>query len=84
VSVEYYLEEGKAVDVILRLAEELRCDLIVMGTHGRTGVGRLVMGSVAEQVVRRALCPVVTVKCPGPESQLDEGSEGQGAKRTPV
>ena len=55
--------EGSA---ILRIAGEARADLIVMGTHGRTGLGRLLMGSVAEQVVRRAPCPVLTVKAPFP------------------
>lgn len=49
---------------ILRVAQENDCDLIVMGTHGRTGLARLLMGSVAEQVVRRASCPVMTVKTP--------------------
>jgi nucleotide-binding universal stress UspA family protein len=53
-----------AATEILRIAEEVRCDLIVMGTHGRTGVSRLLMGSVAEQVMRRASCPVLTVKAP--------------------
>ena len=38
-----------------------------MGTHGRTGLARLLMGSVAEQVMRRATCPVLTVKTPLPE-----------------
>jgi nucleotide-binding universal stress UspA family protein len=49
---------------ILRVAQETPCDLIVMGTHGWTGLGRLLMGSVAEQVLRRAACPVLTVKTP--------------------
>ncbi len=60
------IEEGDPVSVILRVAEERCADLIVMGTHGRTGIRRLLMGSVAEQVVRRAACPVVTVKNPVP------------------
>jgi len=47
---------------ILRLAEEIDCDLIVMGTHGRTGLARLLMGSVAEKVLRKAPCPVLTMK----------------------
>jgi nucleotide-binding universal stress UspA family protein len=47
---------------ILRTAEEVQCDLIVLGTHGRTGLGRLLMGSTAEQVARRANCPVLTVR----------------------
>jgi nucleotide-binding universal stress UspA family protein len=64
VTVEHRLVEGAAAPEILRVAEETRCDLIVMGTHGRTGMGRLLMGSVAEQVVRKASCPVLTVKTP--------------------
>jgi nucleotide-binding universal stress UspA family protein len=64
VQVEHWLEEGDAAAEILRVAREARCDLIVMGTHGRTGLGRLLMGSVAEEVVRKAPCPVLTVKTP--------------------
>ena len=44
--------------------EETNCDLIVMATHGRTGMKRFVLGSVAEAVVRRARCPVLLVKTP--------------------
>jgi nucleotide-binding universal stress UspA family protein len=51
---------------ILRVAQRIGPDLIVMGTHGRTGLRRLLMGSVAAQVVRKAACPVVTVKSPLP------------------
>jgi nucleotide-binding universal stress UspA family protein len=64
VRVEYRLLQGDAAAEVLRVAKEIRSDLIVMGTHGRTGLGRLVMGSVAEQVVRKAACPVLTVKTP--------------------
>ena len=53
---------------ILRIAREIPSDLIVMGTHGRTGLSRLLMGSVAEQVLRQAPCPVLTVKTPFPET----------------
>ena len=49
-------------------ADENNIDLIVMSTHGRTGMGRVLMGSVAEAVVRRAPCPVLTIKTPNPES----------------
>jgi len=47
-------------------------DLIVLGTHGRTGLARLLMGSTAEQVVRKASCPVLTVKTPIPEMTLGQ------------
>jgi len=60
------LEEGDPVSEILRVARETGADLIVMGTHGRTGLSRLLMGSVAELVVRRSSCPVLTVKTPFP------------------
>jgi universal stress protein A len=49
-------------EAIVARGEELHTDLIVMGTHGRTGVKRVVLGSVAEHVVRHASCPVVTVR----------------------
>lgn len=68
VRAERWLAEGGAVEEILRVAQETSTDLIVMGTHGRTGLGRLLMGSVAEQVVRKASCPVLTVKAPFPAS----------------
>ena len=60
----YRVEKGDAAPRIVGAAQETRCDLIVMGTHGRTGLGRALMGSVAEQVLRTAPCPVVTVKAP--------------------
>ncbi len=66
VPVERLLAEGSPAEAILRAAQERHCDLIVMGTHGRTGLGRLLMGSVAEEVVRKARCPVLTVKVPLP------------------
>jgi nucleotide-binding universal stress UspA family protein len=49
-------------DAVIASAEEAHADLIVMGTHGRTGMKRLVLGSVAEHVVRHAGCPVVTLR----------------------
>jgi nucleotide-binding universal stress UspA family protein len=53
---------GKPAEEIVDLAEELGADLILVGTHGRTGVPRLVMGSTAEHVVREAGCPVLVVR----------------------
>jgi nucleotide-binding universal stress UspA family protein len=52
---------------IIRFARDAETDLIVMGSHGRTGLGHLLIGSVAERVVRKAGCPVLTVKHPGHE-----------------
>jgi universal stress protein A len=59
-SVERRLEDGGAVETILRVAQEEGADLIVLGTHGRGALGKLLLGSVAEQIVRRASCPVLT------------------------
>jgi nucleotide-binding universal stress UspA family protein/dienelactone hydrolase len=61
-AVTYRVGEGDPADVILDSALREGCDLIVMGTHGRTGVRRAIMGSVAEAVSRKAPCPVVTVR----------------------
>jgi len=74
VNREARLAEGDAAPTILRAAGDVSADLIVMGTHGRTGLGRLLMGSVAEQVVRKAACPVLTVKCPPREAPADRES----------
>jgi universal stress protein A len=58
------VEAGEPSDVILHLAGDGGADLIVMGTHGRTGLGRLLIGSVAEAVLRRSTCPVLTIRVP--------------------
>jgi nucleotide-binding universal stress UspA family protein len=64
VHVEHWLRDGDPAAEILHAADESKCDVIVLGTHGRTGLARLLMGSVAEQVVRQARCPVLTVRLP--------------------
>lgn len=56
------LAQGVPFDQILGAAKRLRCDLIVLATHGRTGLKHVLLGSVAENVVRRAPCPVLTVR----------------------
>jgi len=71
--VQHLLVEGDPAAAILRAARETNCDLIVMGTHGRTGLNRLLVGSAAEQVLRKAPCPVLTVKSPLPEMQSSGG-----------
>lgn len=61
VVVETRVRGGYIVEQLLLEAEQYNADLIVMGTHGRSGVQRLVLGSIAEKVLRRAKCPVMTV-----------------------
>jgi nucleotide-binding universal stress UspA family protein len=53
--------EGRAADEIVAYANRVSGDLIVMGTHGRTGIRRVLLGSVAEQVLRQARCPLLVV-----------------------
>lgn len=52
---------GNAADVLARITQEREMDLLVLGTHGRTGVGKLFLGSVSEKLLRRARCPVLSV-----------------------
>jgi nucleotide-binding universal stress UspA family protein len=54
--------EGKPADEVIAAAREWTAELIVLGTHGRSGVARAVLGSTAEAVVRHAPCPVVVVR----------------------
>jgi nucleotide-binding universal stress UspA family protein len=61
VVTEICLETGGVVPQILRRAEAISADLLVVGTHGRSGFERLMLGSVAEKVLRKATCPVLTV-----------------------
>ncbi len=60
--VEYVVTRGLPYEQILRLAETKKVDLIVMSTHGKTGVDKVIFGSTAQRVVRRAVCPVLTVR----------------------
>ncbi|HLZ36034.1 MAG TPA: universal stress protein [Nitrospira sp.] len=64
ITVKSRLRGGVPADSILDDARSLSCDLIVMGTHGRRGLSHVMAGSVAEAVLRRAQCPVLTVRSP--------------------
>lgn len=64
VRMEHIIAQGDPVKEIIHAAKENQCDLIFIGTHGRTGLSRVMLGSVAEQVLRQAPCPVLTVKLP--------------------
>lgn len=60
--VEKVITRGYAATEILRVADESKADVIVIGTHGRSGVDHILFGSTAEKVVRKASCPVLTVR----------------------
>jgi len=78
------VREGLASWEIVKEAREAVADLIVMGTHGRTGLTHLVRGSVAETVVREAPCPVITVRPPGPQGRPWGRSSVRDETREPV
>jgi nucleotide-binding universal stress UspA family protein len=59
VQVERLVEHGMAAETIVQVAKEKHCDLIVLGTHGRKGLARLIYGNVADNVTRAAPCPVL-------------------------
>ncbi|HUG93822.1 MAG TPA: universal stress protein [Planctomycetaceae bacterium] len=61
-NVERATRQGPPFLEIIRYARETEADLIVMGTHGRSGLAHMLLGSVAEKVVRKAPCPVLTVR----------------------
>ncbi len=67
----YRMLEGAPADTILKTASDENVEMIVMGTHGRTGFQRLVLGSVAESVVRKARCPVLTLRQPSGSVEQD-------------
>ena len=64
--VETMVVKGVPFNEIINAAMEINVDLIVIGTHGRTGLSHVMLGSVAEKVVRKATCPVLTVRMPPP------------------
>ncbi len=62
VRAETFVGESEAFQVINKLAREQKANMIIMGSHGRTGLRRLLMGSVTEKVIGHAPCPVLVVK----------------------
>jgi nucleotide-binding universal stress UspA family protein len=75
------IRKGDPAETILAYADEMDADLIVSGTHGRSGVERRLIGSVAERLVRHATCPVMTVRLPETDVTVDDADH---AKRLAV
>jgi nucleotide-binding universal stress UspA family protein len=80
IQLELVVNEGVAADSILLIAQERKVDLIVMGTHGRRGFDRLVLGSVTDRVMRTAPCPVLAISKPPHESMAHESAHDSTAK----
>lgn len=74
IPTEVLIEEGGIQDNARSVVEEKNIDLVVLGTRGRTGLGKLMLGSVAEEILRTATCPVLTV---GPHADTTRGADGQ-------
>jgi nucleotide-binding universal stress UspA family protein len=82
VHAEMVSSRGKTVaDVILRRAKRAGAELIVLGTHGRRGIGRLLMGSDAESVVREATVPVLLVRSPDTKRARKDGARAAPRRR---
>ena len=79
--VETAFLSGRVTQQIIRYARDKRIGLIVLGTHGRTGVSRAVLGSVAEGVVRLASCPVLTIPAAVNEAEVPVASDEQPDSR---
>jgi nucleotide-binding universal stress UspA family protein len=75
VEISVVVEHGSPAGEIVSFSRNGGFEMIVMGTHGRTGLRHLLMGSVAEGVVRRASCPVMTIHLPFPDGTGDENSD---------
>lgn len=83
INVEHIQVEGEPAREIVDVALQTKCDVIVMGTHGRSGLKRLVMGSIADEVIRSAPCPVLTAK-PTKPKKLPAHKPANTEARVPV
>ncbi|MFC6865147.1 universal stress protein [Halomicroarcula sp. GCM10025817] len=81
IDVETAILHGDPAQRIVAYADEMDADLIVSGTHGRSGVERRLIGSVAERLVRQARCPVMTVRLPETNVTVDDKDEAMAIAR---
>jgi universal stress protein A len=79
--VELVLAKGVVDEAICKHAEKAKASVIVIATHGRKGLGHLVLGSVAERVARNAPCPVLVIKPPKPAVKVKAVRKGRSTKR---
>ena len=78
VVTDYRVEVGTVAEGIVRVANETNCDLIVLGTQGKSGLRRAILGSVAESVLRKSACLVLTVKPGAVTQRLTDAARGSG------
>ena len=77
VTVETAVEQGDPAETILAYADDHNVDLVVAGTHGRTGIRRHLLGSVAERLVRHSTAPVMTVRLPETDVTVDDPDQAR-------
>lgn len=75
------IRPGVTHDEICKAASDADASLIVMATHGRRGIGHVILGSVTERVLREAPCPVLVVRPPAPVKKKDTGAKKASTKR---
>ncbi len=81
--VNITVEQGVIYEVVCRVAEEMNADVLVVGSHGRDGLSRLVLGSTAEKLMRHAPCPVLVVRPPEPSKQDPKADDDAAADANP-
>jgi nucleotide-binding universal stress UspA family protein len=74
VPVQYLIRHGAPFLEIIRCADQIEADMIVCGTHGRTGLKHAIIGSVAEKVVRKSRCPVLSIRHPEHKFEMPIGA----------
>lgn len=77
IDVVTVVREGEPAETILEYAEEIDADVVVAGTHGRSGIRRHLIGSVAERLVRHANCPVLTIRLPDTDVTVETVDEAR-------
>lgn len=81
--VRVVIRAGVTHEVVCKVAAEAGANLVVMATHGRRGIGHVILGSVTERVLREAPCPVLVVRPPTPTSKKEKAGKGD-AKAKPA
>jgi universal stress protein A len=79
--VKVVIRAGVTHEVICKVADEVGANLIVMATHGRRGLGHVILGSVTERVLREAPCPVLVVRPPTPPAKQSKASKAKTTKK---
>jgi nucleotide-binding universal stress UspA family protein len=80
--VDVVVEQGVVDEIVCRVAEDVDADVVVVASHGREGLSRLLLGSIAERVIREAPCPVLVVKPPNPTITVKSEEDGSPDKET--